>query len=553
MLAFEVWRDFLYSLNKKFTLEFREHLVRNEIEEKRNVINKLQQSLSTETDKYAALPLCDRLRSETDSALGDVLALHRQAGESRIQKKLCNLYNGWVPLPNKTDGYVNLSNYDLTEEQKELLNLGINYQFSSKFNTEEKKAELELLYQDICNLERREKISVNPDIKPQLLAESTKTRGHQTRPSLPLHLRKAAKELRDRTDIVVRRADKSQLFVVLDSLEYNRKAQDILDDAQKFKKISKNPVDDLKKKANDLITAANKHTVSQKLLKITGEYKPGYFYGTVKTHKEGNPLRPIISQIPLPTYTLAKKLNEILSPYVPTTYSLRSSAEFVDMLKTSERRGLLASLDVTNLFTNVPVERTIKILTDYAYNDPSLPPPEFPDYIMASLLRLCTTQAPFRSPTGQLYYQTDGIAMGSPLGILFAQAFMASVEETVLNELDTKPALYCRYIDDVLIDIQDSDKLTHLKNKLEETSGLKFTSEKSLSHKLNFLDVTIDASSNKFITSVYRKPTDTGRCLSGASVCPERYKISVIRAYIHRALKHCSSWESFHREVKHIK
>ena len=232
---------------------------------------------------------------------------------------------------------------------------------------------------------------------------------------------------------------------------------------------------------------------------------------------------------------------------------LRSSAEFVDMLKTSERQGLLASLDVTNLFTNVPVERTIKILTDYAYNDPSLPPPEFPDYILASLLRLCTTQAPFRSPTGQLYYQTDGIAMGSPLGVLFAQAFMTSVEETVLNQLDTKPALYCRYIDDVLIDIQDSDKLTHLKNKLEETSGLKFTSEKSLSHKLNFLDVTIDASSNKFITSVYRKPTDTGRCLSGASVCPERYKISVIRAYIHRALKHCSSWESFHREVKHIK
>ena len=343
------------------------------------------------------------------------------------------------------------------------------------------------------------------------------------------------------------------MFVILDSEEYNKKVQDILDDEHKFKKITRNPVDDLKRKANSLITAANKHSRDKKLPKITGEYKPGYFYGTIKTHKKDNPIRPIISQIPLPTYTLAKTLNEILTPYVPTTYSLRSSAEFVDLLKTSKRQGLLASLDATNLFTNVPVERTIQILINYAYHNSTLPPPEFPDYILESLLRLCTTQAPFRSPTGQMFYQIDGIAMGSPLGVLFAQAFMASVEETVMNELDCKPFMYCRYIDDIITDIQDPDHLIQLKEKLEHASGLKFTSETSLQHKINFLDVSIDATHNDYHTSVFRKPTDTGRCLSGASVCPDRYKISVIRAYVHRALKHCSSWDSFNREVKHIR
>ena len=312
-------------------------------------------------------------------------------------------------------------------------------------------------------------------------------------------------------------------------------------------------MDELKKQANNLITAANKHTKTLKLSKITGEYKPGYFYGTIKTHKPSLPLRPIISQIPLPTYSLAKTLNELLTPYVPLNYSLRSSAEFVDLLKTSKRKGLLASLDVTNLFTNVPVERTIKILIDYAYDNPALAPPEFPSHIMAALLRLCTTKAPFRSPSGQLYYQVDGIAMGSPLGVLFAQAFMTSVEETALTNLTRKPSLYCRYIDDILVDVADLDSLHELKAKLEEVSELQFTTELNTNDKINFLDVAIDSSNTCYTTTVYRKPTDAGRCLNGSSVCPDRFKESVIRAYVHRALKHCSNWELFNRELRHIK
>ena len=34
--------------------------------------------------------------------------------------------------------------------------------------------------------------------------------------------------------------------------------------------------------------------ISQVLLKIIGDYKPGYLYGTVKIHKPNHPLRPII-------------------------------------------------------------------------------------------------------------------------------------------------------------------------------------------------------------------------------------------------------------------
>ena len=538
---------------RKFTLEFREHLVRNEIQEKLTLINDLEEKLITEKARYNRLSVPEDLRHDTDSALEEVLTLHKQVGESKIQKKLCNLYNGYVPLPETKEGFVNLSKFEPTSEQKELLNLGLNYHYSPKFSQEEKKAELETLYQDICKLKSDDKILVNPDIQPQLQAEATRNRGHQKKSSLPAHLWKASRELRENEDIVIRRADKSHLFVILDRRDYLKKAQDILNDTKKFRKISRNPVDELKKQANSLITAANSHSGTQTLTKIVGEYKPGYFYGTVKTHKENNPLRPIISQIPLPTYTLAKTLNEMLNPYVPQKYSLRSSSEFIDLLKTSKREGIIASLDVTNLFTNVPVERTIDILLEYAYHNSTLAPPAFPSHIMAALLRLCTTKAPFKSPTGQLYYQVDGIAMGSPLGVLFAQAFMASVEASVIESLPCKPSLYCRFVDDILLDVQDLDSLKHLKDKLEEASGLRFTTELSNNNRINFLDVSIDATSSEFSTTVHRKPTDAGRCLSGTSLCPDRYKVSVVRAYVHRALKHCSTWELFNRELRHLK
>ena len=75
--------------------------------------------------------------------------------------------------------------------------------------------------------------------------------------------------------------------------------------------------------------------------------------------------------------SLAKTLKDLLTTYVPQNYSLRSLAEFVDLLKRSERKGLLASLDVSNLFTNVSIERTFTILIGNDYENPELAPREF--------------------------------------------------------------------------------------------------------------------------------------------------------------------------------
>ena len=49
---------------------------------------------------------------------------------------------------------------------------------------------------------------------------------------------------------------------------------------------------------------------------------------------------------------------------------------------------------------------------------------------------------------------------------------------------------------------------------------------------------------------VVTKSTDKGLCMNGIGECPERYKSSVIYAYIKRALTHCSTWSDIHDELK---
>ena len=91
----------------------------------------------------------------------------------------------------------------------------------------------------------------------------------------------------------------------------------------------------------------------------------------IKTHKSGNPARPAISMIGSPEYELAKFLDSLIRPYIPDTYMLWSSQEFVKTLKNFQFKPnhKLVSFDVKSLFTNVPLEETIDSIATTIYSD----------------------------------------------------------------------------------------------------------------------------------------------------------------------------------------
>ena len=199
-------------------------------------------------------------------------------------------------------------------------------------------------------------------------------------------------------------------------------------------------------------------------------------------------------------------------PALPTKYMLSSTDDFLAILNLlfSNRNpeGLIFSLDVESLFTNVPVTDTINIICDYCYRTPDTSPPIINEEKLRRLLTLCTKEAPFRHINGTMYRQVDGVAMGSALGVTFANYYMAHIEITVISDLTVKPKLYARYVDDCFLVVEDEQHLELIKREFQNKSVLKFTKEISINNRLNFLDVAIDSNGESYVTvwapSIYR-------------------------------------------------
>jgi hypothetical protein len=90
---------------------------------------------------------------------------------------------------------------------------------------------------------------------------------------------------------------------------------------------------------------------------------------------------------------------------------------------------------------------------------------------------------------------------------------MSHMEKKWLEECPDyfKPVLYRRYVDDTFL-LFKSDQhidlfLTYLNSK---HPSINFTSDQEHNQILPFLDVKVQRLEDKFITSIYRKPTFTG-------------------------------------------
>ncbi|XP_076061571.1 uncharacterized protein LOC143037323 [Oratosquilla oratoria] len=305
---------------------------------------------------------------------------------------------------------------------------------------------------DIIKLERNKKVTTSPDLQAEIIREANTSRGHFRSSLLSPELKAAAKELKDDDAIVIRRVDKSSIFVILDKEDYMNKLMNILGDTTKFKQITKNPTNDLKTRLNLLIRCNNNTASSPKISLIDGDYKLGYAYGNVKTHKQGFPLRPIISQIPSVTYKLAKRLSELITPYISASCSLKSSEEFLDILRSTPPSGIIGSMDVLSLFTHVPVDETIDMIYSRIYYDREAgdTPLAIPEDTLRCPLRACTKEAPFYGPDERRIF---------------------------LHHPELLPPVYVRYIDDVFISAENENSNLQIVSTFKRHSSLDFTHE----------------------------------------------------------------------------
>ena len=144
-------------------------------------------------------------------------------------------------------------------------------------------------------------------------------------------------------------------------------------------------------------------------------------------------LRSIVSDINTSTYNLAKFLSKLLSPLRQSDHNVRSTKDFIQNIKRENipTSYKMVSFDVKSLFTDVPLDRTINIILKRIYDDNELTI-SISRNEMKELLLLCTKKVHFTF-NGKI--QVDGVAMGSPLGLVLADTFMIELEKAILPEL----------------------------------------------------------------------------------------------------------------------
>ena len=129
--------------------------------------------------------------------------------------------------------------------------------------------------------------------------------------------RAALKILKDNVNLTILPADKGNATVILNTSDYKQKISSLLQDPA-YRKLTKDPTDSIERKTTALLKKSSITEETRRQLCPAGS-RPPILYGLPKVHKEGIPLRPIVSNIGAPKYQLSKHLSGLLNQHTGKT------------------------------------------------------------------------------------------------------------------------------------------------------------------------------------------------------------------------------------------
>ena len=449
-----------------------------------------------------------------------------------LENKLRNLIRDSDWSKNSMENcVVNLSSKEIGSDVKCALGYGLSFAIVNQPNILD-------IATEFAKLEKKKCLQQNHiDICKGLLYSAL---NFPTTVNFPARFQVALKTLKKDRDLHITKADKANIVVVLDKETYLQKMFDLLSDNATYLELTANPLDDVIKYFNanlKSILKSNKDMISRFL--SYGSSLP-YLYGLIKTHKPGNPVRPIISTTGSVSYKLSKYLVSLLSPILGTISNshIKNSTDLCDKLQkvNVSSNHKLVSFDVTSLFTKVPVDDLLGYLAGVLDNY-NLP---LPTNNVIQMICLCIKNCKF-SFNGKFYQQVFGMSMGNPLSPLLSNIYMEFFESRLIPPIWSSQIIWYRYVDDILAIIKisfDLNGFLAIINSL--VPSIKFTIEEERDNKIPFLDVLIIRYPNMFKFSIYRKPTNNLSYVHFYSGHSRRVKSSVFSSMYLRALRICS-------------
>ena len=508
---------------------------------------------------------------------------------------LCGYHGNETSIDN-TKSVVNLSNYDLNEHEVSLLSRGLS------FCPTQANIDMGSVSKDLADFHRRllctnffkelnEEMNENTttgsnpttSAEPGFEHKKFKEKSHWTPPTNPkldsfitannndlskpkyhgLNYTKsnvtpeeklALRKLSNNPDLVIKAADKGSAIVIQNREDYVKEGERQLGDSKYYQSMTE---DLTSKHAEEIKNYVLKMHQNKEITEKTMEFlnpegcRTPEFYMLPKIHKGKTPPpgRPIISGNNGPTERISKFVDHFLQPCVPKIKSyVKDTKHFLNILKEINEipeGAILATLDVSSLYTNIPtiegLRAATKLLSKHISRDENTPSITS----IINLLKFVLTMNNFKFD-GKHYLQIGGTAMGTSVAPSYANCFMGEWEDTHVYTYPLQPLLWKRYIDDIFIiwthGMEELNKFFSHLNECHET--IKLTMEHSTS-EVPFLDCNVYIKDNKIYTELYCKPTDSHNYLRFDSCHPKHVTRGIPYSQLLRVRRICSETHRF--------
>lgn len=270
---------------------------------------------------------------------------------------------------------------------------------------------------------------------------------------------------------------------------------------------------------------------------IEYDFYAGHIYGTLKIHKEGNPIRPIGADFNNPVKFIQTMLKEVLNQYINTerfSFIIKNSDKIIEYCRCSyiSTEHRLATLDYASMYTNIDLKDFYNIIYDeYDALDIASKFSITRDDLIV-LFKNCMNHfayVKFKKPNEPetFYEQTKGIPMGGSLSYHISEVVTARHIEKIISSFGRYGIeRIFKYVDDILIICRDLFfQNTATIDECLNNMGYDLTREDK-NRQVVFLNMQLFTRNLKIMHRWYNKPYSSGIII---------YKITAIAL----CQKHC--------------